>query len=61
MSAAASGLSQNPFLSVAEKHEHLEFFRQYFVEREQDLVQSSIVSKAGKFYNAVNYTLLLYI
>ena len=49
MSAAASGLSQNPFLSVAEKHEHLEFFRQYFVEREQDLVQSSIINKAGKF------------
>jgi len=45
ISAAASGLSQNPFLTVAEKREHLEFFRQYFVDRESDLIQNSIIAR----------------
>ena len=48
MEAAACGLSQNPFLTIGEKHEHLEFFRQYFVARENDLIQSSIIDKEGK-------------
>ena len=38
MESAAYGLSQNPFYTVDEKKEHLEFFRQYFVNYEDDLV-----------------------
>jgi len=38
MESAAAGLSQNPFYTVDEKKEHLEFFRQYFVNYEDDLV-----------------------
>ena len=38
MESAAYGLSQNPFYTVDEKKEHLEFFRQYFVNNEDDLV-----------------------
>lgn len=49
ISAAASGLSQNPFLSVGEKREHLEFFRQYFVDRESDLIQNSIIKSKSRF------------
>lgn len=38
MEAAALGLSQNPFYTVDEKKEHLEFFRKYFSDYEDDLV-----------------------
>ena len=43
MDAVACGLSQNPFLSVAEKKEHLEWFRQYFIQIEGDLVNNNIL------------------
>ena len=43
MEAAACGLSQNPFLTVAEKQEHMEWFRQYFLNIEEDLVNNQII------------------
>ena len=41
--AAADGLSQNPFISLDEKLEHLEWFRQYFVKYEEDLLNMDAV------------------
>ena len=33
MNCVTNALSLNPYLSVKEKHEHIEWFRDYFVER----------------------------
>ena len=43
MEAAACGLSQNPFLTVSEKQEHMEWFRQYFLNIEEDLINNEII------------------
>jgi len=43
MEAAACGLSQNPFLTVPEKQEHMEWFRQYFLNIEEDLINNEII------------------
>ena len=56
MESAASGLSQNPFYTVDEKKEHLEFFRQYFVNYEDDLVnldaiEAGIMKATGDLYS----------
>lgn len=45
MNAVSCGLSQNPFLSVDEKKEHLEFFRQYFSQIHEDLVNNYLIKK----------------
>lgn len=44
MDAAACGLSQNPFLTVDEKKEHMEWFRLYFLSIEDDLVNNEIIA-----------------
>lgn len=41
--AVTDGLSQNPFISKEEKLEHLEWFRQYFVKFEEDLLNFDAV------------------
>ena len=43
VNAVACGLSQNPFLSVEEKIEHLEWFRQYFTQIESDLINNFLI------------------
>ena len=35
------GLSRNPYLTVQQKHEHIDWFRQYFKEK-QDVLQDAL-------------------
>jgi small subunit ribosomal protein S31 len=55
--SACNGLSQNPFISVDEKLEHLEWFRQYFNKYEKDLLNLDAVQPGqlvnGKFENKI--------
>ncbi|XP_070182670.1 small ribosomal subunit protein mS31-like [Littorina saxatilis] len=35
------GLSKNPYLTVPQKHEHIDWFRQYFIEK-QDILEEAL-------------------
>lgn len=48
MELVCIGLSKNPYLSVQQKHEHIEWYRQYFEEK-RDILQRVInENKAAK-------------
>ena len=49
MELVAAGLSQNPYLSVREKHAHIDWYRQFFQDKQKlvdELVEAATEQKA---------------
>ena len=49
MELVINGLSQNPHLSVEEKHQHIDWYRQYFKQPEKQVALKEAVGEEGKF------------
>lgn len=47
MELVCTGLSQNPYLSVEEKHEHIKWYRNYFEEK-RDILTRVIDANSSK-------------
>ncbi|XP_033636068.1 28S ribosomal protein S31, mitochondrial-like [Asterias rubens] len=48
MELVCVGLSKNPYLTVEQKHEHIEWFKKYFIEREAIIKEALEAEKADE-------------
>lgn len=48
MELVCVGLSKNPYLTVQQKHDHIEWFKKYFMERETVIKEALEAEKADE-------------
>ncbi len=48
MELVCVGLSKNPYLTVQRKHEHIEWFKKYFIDRKTVIKEALDAEKADE-------------